>query len=612
MRRLLPRSLLWQLGLALMAVQVIVALALGAYAYGQLKKFHHDQVLQKLRGSAALAAARFEPVAGGAAAGPSQRIADGIAAETGLRVTVVLPDGTVVADTQHDPVAMDNHRYRPEIDRALASGTGSASRFSSTSRDEMVYVATALRDGGGRPVAVVRVGAALAAVDAELGRLVRVVGVAGAFSLAATFAIFLLLSRRLSTSVWRVAQGAARFASGDLTHRIPRPASRELATVAEAFNRMAEELEDRIARLSAQQHEQQAVLDSMSNGVLALDADQTIISTNRAADRMLGLDGRTARGRLLQEAIREPGLNSFVAEALAGRERGGEFQVGHDRHRTVQAAAEPLEDAEGRVAGLLVVLNDVTQLRRLETIRSDFAANVSHELRTPITNIKGYLETILDSDQVPAETRAYLEIVGRSADRLEAIIEDLLALARLEEPNRAQSLKRADTPIADLAESVLATFQPQARDRSIALVARVDPDLRAHVNAQLIEQAVGNLVSNAVKFAPTGTTVTVSARRPAPGVLEIAVGDQGPGIAAHHLPRLFERFYRVDRGRSRELGGTGLGLAIVKHIAMVHGGRAEVESVPGRGSTFLIVVPDANPPARRSGGAPILNSLSAS
>jgi two-component system phosphate regulon sensor histidine kinase PhoR len=592
MNGLWPRTLLWQLGLTLMVMQVAAALVLGVYGFVEIRQFHHEQTRGELQKLAPLVAASFEPLLAEARAPEAQALARELGRRSGVRITVIRADGVVVADSDHDPAGMDNHRHRPEIDAALRRGTGSAVRFSQTLETNMMYTAVAV-GGLDEPSGVVRVALPLAAVNAEIGHLLRVLGLAGLVSLGLTFAVIYFLSRRLSRAVMRLARGAARFASGNLDHRILRLGSSELDTVIEAFNRMARQLEARIAELGARETEQQAILQSMSNGVLAVDADQRVLSVNRAAGDLLGLDGAAARGRLLQEVVREPQLHRFVGSALAAsRPRSDEFMIGHHRPLTIQATGEPLVDADGRSVGLLVVLNDVTQLRRLEQIRSDFAANVSHELQTPITTIKGYVETLQDADITDPDERArFLDIIAGSADRLAAIVEDLLSLARLEEPGADRSLERTPVEIGPLAESVAAQFDDMVAEKGLEIRVDAPAGLRAEVNERLIEQAVSNLVSNAVKFAPPRTTITLSAVPAADGGLEIAVADEGPGIDEEHLPRLFERFYRVDRARSRELGGTGLGLAIVKHIAMVHGGRAVVESERAGGSVFRIVLP---------------------
>ncbi len=597
---LLPRTLLWQTGLALTAAQAIAAVAFGAWAFAAIGEFHRGEVTRQLERVAPMVAAGMEQALRTGDAGEIVGLARSFGRTCGARVTVVLPDGRVIADSDEEPAELDNQRFRPEIDSALARGSGTAVRFNGSLRADVVYVASAVPPGKA-PAAVVRLAVPVSMAEGAVGRLRRALVVGGLVGLALTLGATWLVSRALSESVMRMARGAEGFAAGDFGHRIARPASRELAAVSDAFNEMAGRMEQSLDQLRAQQHEQQAVLQSMGNGVLALDAEQRVLSVNRAAERMLSLDGQAARGRLLQEVVREPDLHRFVAGVMDGTGRiSGELMVRHGARRTLEAFAEPLDDEQGGAAGLVVVLNDVTQLRKLESIRNDFAANVSHELQTPITAIKGYVETLLDCEPPDAQERhRFLEIIRRNADRLAAIVEDLLALARLEEPDTARVLERTETYLEPLIASVAGQFERAASEKAIAISIDVPEDLCAVINAPLIAQAVGNLVSNAIKFSEPKATVTLSARR-RDGGLDIAVADEGPGIPGHHLPRLFERFYRVDRARSRRFGGTGLGLAIVKHIAMVHGGRATVESEVGRGSVFHILLPTETKPKRFS------------
>lgn len=360
-----------------------------------------------------------------------------------------------------------------------------------------------------------------------------------------------------------------------------------------------------IDRLERTTREQQAILESMSSGLLAIDPDQHLLRVNSAAATMLGIDDPDAvRGRLVQAVVRQPGLNRFLAEAIDAEGpteaefviervgRGGRAERGEPVRLTVQAVSEPLRDAAGHPAGLLVSLSDVTRIRRLESLRVDFAANVSHELRTPITNIKGYVETMLQVGvDDPEQSRRFLEIIRRNAQRLGAIIEDLLALARLEQPGGRETLEAVDAPLRQIVESARLHLEPAAQAKEIAIAVDVPSDLVMHVMPSLVEQAVANLVANAITYSPAGSTVRIVGAARDDGMAELSVIDNGPGIAPHHLPRIFERFYRIDKARSRDHGGTGLGLAIVKHIALAHGGRIDVESKPGAGSTFRLVLP---------------------
>lgn len=404
---------------------------------------------------------------------------------------------------------------------------------------------------------------------------------------------------RIRREMAQISEGAARLASGDLKHRIRVPASEELATLAVSLNGVAQQMSSQIAQLRSQRNEQQAILQSMDGGVIALDGHQRILSLNRAAEDLLELSGRPARGRLLQEVVRQPGLNRFVARAMTDQ-RGGmdEFELEGTPARRARATSSPLRDAEGQRVGTLVVLDDVTELRRLESLRSDFAANVSHELRTPITNIKGYIETLLETGmQDPEQSGQFLSVVHRNAERLGAIIDDMLTLTKLERPEESEDLDTHRTLIADVVESARLQHEAGARTKGVRVSVEVPDGLCGMINGPLVEQAITNLLSNAIRYSPPGTDVRISAAtiegtdgRPE---VEITVEDEGPGIPREHLSRVFERFYRVDKARSRELGGTGLGLAIVKHIALLHRGRVDVESTLGRGSVFKLVVPAA-------------------
>lgn len=358
-------------------------------------------------------------------------------------------------------------------------------------------------------------------------------------------------------------------------------------------------LRDELHLLQARQSEQRIIQQSMSTGMIALDSEQRVLSINRAAEQLLGVRESSAMGKPLRESLHEPELNRFINQAMgAAAQSSAEFQLLGRSGATVHAMGEPLRNGENKPVGLLVLLNDVTRMKKLEAMRSDFAANVSHELRTPITNIMGYVETLRDVGVDDREqTRKFLDIVHRNTERLAFIVEDLLSLARLERPEARENLARELTPVRPIIDATIAQFEAASAEKNIRIEVDVPPPmsasspaLQAMMDGQLIEQALGNLLSNAIKYSPANTTVKIRARLVS-GEIELAVIDQGPGIAREHLPRLFERFYRVDRARSREMGGTGLGLAIVKHIALVHGGRVEVESEIGKGSTFRIMLP---------------------
>lgn len=359
---------------------------------------------------------------------------------------------------------------------------------------------------------------------------------------------------------------------------------------------------ERRDRVEERLREIERVLRATPIAVIALDHLQRIVGSNPAAERLLNFDERTARGRLLQEVVRQPALNRAVARALAADGRlHDELHLEFDSPLELQISCEPLQ-AESQPAGLVLSLVDVTRMRRLESMRSEFAANVSHELRTPITNIKGYVETLLQIDDAePVQTRRFLEIVHRNTVRLSGIVEDILTLAFLEEPEARQSLAKDSIAVQEIVTQVVADLGSAAGLREMTLEVVCDPALTILGNRSLLEQALANLVSNAIKYSSEGTKVRIEAgteARPhhahgSVNLVRIAVSDSGPGIASKHLPRIFERFYRVDKARSRTQGGTGLGLAIVKHIASIHGGHVEAESTVGVGSRFSLLIPSA-------------------
>ena len=376
--------------------------------------------------------------------------------------------------------------------------------------------------------------------------------------------------------------------------------SRQCAAITEQHTRTRNEIHSE--HLQRQLFEQ-----SMRDGLVVLDAHQRVLSANAAAARLLGFDSTAARGRLFQEISRIPEVNSMLeASYKDGQRRHGLLEPPTAPGSIVDAAIETLRDESKQAIGALLLIADVTSEQRLERMRSDFVANVSHELRTPITNIKGYIETIQQIGLAdPGQVNRFLEIVERNASRLGALVEDLLSISFLESTNSKERVTMGSTPMNALIDWVDAELGPAAEARGVKLTRDIESDLQLHANALLIEQAIGNLVSNAIRYAPRGSAIEISARTSqalgntfnntvnpsGTRMALITVADHGPGIPEKHLPRLFERFYRVDSARSREEGGTGLGLAIVKHIAMVHGGTVTVESAIGTGSRFCLAIP---------------------
>jgi two-component system phosphate regulon sensor histidine kinase PhoR len=331
----------------------------------------------------------------------------------------------------------------------------------------------------------------------------------------------------------------------------------------------------------------------MVEGVVAVDADERILRLNEAAARFFGVEVLAAQGRRIQEVVRRAELQRFVSRALESRNPvEGDIVLHNERGEVyLQAHGSVLRDSHGQNIGALVVLNDVTRLRRLESIRRDFVANVSHELKTPITAIKGFVETMLDGALDHKEdARRFLDIILRQSERLHAIIEDLLALSRIEQESESGGIPLQEGGVKSVLGAAVQSCEVGAAGKDVDIDLICPEDLRARISAPLLEQAVVNLIDNAVKYSNPGGRVLLQGLQQDDLVL-IRVQDWGVGISREHLPRLFERFYRVDKARSRKQGGTGLGLAIVKHIVQAHGGRVDVSSVPGQGSVFTLRLP---------------------
>jgi two-component system phosphate regulon sensor histidine kinase PhoR len=362
----------------------------------------------------------------------------------------------------------------------------------------------------------------------------------------------------------------------------------------ELINTLTIQLSERIQLDSQQKTQERAILSSMIEGVMAIDTQRCIINMNEAAAELFHVSVPEALGRRIEEIVRISAVLDFIQKIFDEKIPViRNLQLYEEKERYLRAHGTLLFDESGDIIGALVVLFDITRMQQLEMIRKEFAANVSHELRTPITGIKGFVETLLEGKiGNQDESKRYLEIIARQTDRLAAIIDDLLSLARIEQHIERDRITVMQAEIRPVIERSAAAYDEQANRKGIEINIDCDESLSAEINTQLLEQAIGNLIDNAIKYSDSDSVIDISARQLG-NEIEIAVNDQGCGIEERHFSRLFERFYRVDKARSRDLGGTGLGLAIVKHIAISHRGRVEVESSPGEGSKFIIRFPSS-------------------
>ena len=537
-----------------------------------------------------------------AAAAPALKDPDGLArlftslaGESRTRFTLVDAAGAVLADSLEDPARMENHARRPEIAAALAGNVGRDARSSATLRENFLYVAVPLDAGGNRYA--LRASADLGEIDRRLDAWRWRIAGGAVFGGVALLVLGLRTARAVSRPLNELVRGARLFAEGDLGHRLDIAGSDAIGQAAAALSQMAADLGSRFDALDNQRREMLAVLSGMDEGVVVVDAGGRLRFLNPAAIRLLGGDHGDPTGRLAAEAVRQPDLLAFFRDAAASEEhveRELRLSDAAGDRWILARGGPPASDgnrSESRPEGVLAVLHDVTRMRRLERMRRDFVANVSHELRTPVTAIQGCLETIRDdAPGMDGDMKGFIDMALRNTARIAAIIADLLMLSTMENDPAAVEKAKTAAPLASTLKAAVSAHRAGADARGIAIELDCRESFTLRANHHLLEQAVGNLVDNAVRHGRAGARVRVEAELAGEGsgaTLAIRVRDEGPGIDPRHIGRIFERFYRVNNDRS----GSGLGLAIVKHIARAHGGDATAESIPGVGSVFTLILP---------------------
>ncbi len=587
----LQRRLFWQLFPSYLLITLVSLLAVTWYTSSAIKQFYIEQTISDLEARARLfeeqISGKFDPL--------DINGIDQLAKKSGMqaltRLTVILPSGRVVGDSHRDPAHMDNHADRPEFLDALKVNRGASLRHSITLKKDFMYVAVPMEKGSGT-IAVVRASIPTSAIDSALKSIQFKVLLAGLMIALFAAIVSLLVSRRITRPMEQIKHWAETIAGG---YFLPKPSvrsSEEVEGLCESLSRMADDLRLRIEQASRQRNEMKAVFSSMIEGVIALDMEGHILDMNQAAAGILKCDPAAARGRGIREVVRNTALHKFVEETLLARDSiERDIPINTDGEGLVNGHGTILREEGGQQIGALVVLNDVTRLRRLENIRRDFVSNVSHEIKTPITAIKGFVETLRDGAvNNPEDAARFLGIIEKHVDRLEAIIEDLLNLSKIEQESEKEGILLVESRINDILQNALQVCHVAVADKDIKIETSCADSIEAKVDPTLLEQAIVNLLDNAVKYSDDGGTIRLQAANEKDFTV-ISVQDHGCGIAQKHLPRLFERFYRVDKARSRQLGGTGLGLAIVKHIVQAHGGDITVESTLGKGSTFSIRLP---------------------
>lgn len=599
-------SIRWKVAIGMLLAVTGGVVVAGTVAVQSLERQYLAQLGDVLDAKARLAEYGLQPLFRPSSPTPAlsrrQEAARDLGNRTTARITLIASDGTVLADSavrDVDLPTVDNHRVKPEVAQAFATGHGQDIRASVTTGERTVYRATLLTQPPDAQPIVVRVALPMVQLDRDIAQFQRslIGALAGALLVIALLSLW--LTHSIAAPLSEIAQTARQLASDRRIAPIKTTAHKETSLLADAVNDLADRLYARIDELSEDRAQLLAMLTSMVEGVMVLDYRSHVLQINPALERMFGVSRTEARGRPCAELFRHQELNDLVISSLRSRtNHEGEIVLPLSNrclHIEVSVAGGERENE----ACIVLVFHDMTELRRLENIRKDFVANVSHELRTPLTSIKGYVEALLDgAKDDPVASAKFLDIILKQSDRLNLIIEDLLELSKIE--SGRVLLKEEPVDLRPIIDRALATIKPIADKNGHRLVPSIDDNLPPVPGDEgRLMQVLTNLLDNAVKYTPAGGTITVNSRLingtgsmgSAEGGIELTVSDTGIGIPEQDRPRVFERFYRVDKARSRELGGTGLGLAIVKHIVEGHGGQVWVEANQPHGSKFVVRLP---------------------
>ncbi len=599
---MLRSPFLWKLFAGYVLVILIVAAVLGFSVARQIERVTLEETGAELRHGATLLLDIAKPVLEGNADLSLQERVVVLGAGIDTRLTVVRADGTVIADSEEDPSRMRNHADRPEIREARAGGLGSSTRFSATLGVSMMYVALPVHSGG-RLRGFVRTSLPLTALEERLGNL-RLIIVGGAgIAVVVALALGFFVSRQVTGPLVSITKIAEAIAAGDYDHKLSVHSRDEIGKLSAAFNSMAEQLRERMNTITNDRNKLIAILSSMLEGVVAVDSDERVLHMNDVAARILGTTPLSSVGQRIWEVTRMRQVNEALESALRGNGgTTGDFQlVRLPADRELEICAAPLKDQEGEMVGAVVVLHDVTELHRLSRVRQEFVSNASHELKTPVAAIRGMVETIIDDPGMPSDQQvSYLSKVRSQTERLSRLIDDLLILSQVESIEGV--FEREALDLRDIVRESAQPLLAEAKAKGQSVEIQLPPgEVVACCDEAAMRQVLENLVDNAIKYTPRGGTIRIRVQSEGHSAV-IEVQDTGVGIEPREQEHIFERFYCVDKARSRELGGTGLGLSIVKHIVQAHGGQVSVESVPGRGSTFRVRIPLSDQ-GRLRGGA---------
>ncbi len=591
---LLRSRILWKIYAVFVAVIVIAAVIVSVVVSGVIEERTLADVRRALDVRSQMLSRLSRPIL------ESGRVAEGdewiktLGKETRTRFTVISAAGLVLSDSDKDPQLMDNHHLRPEVQDSVCHTFGVSTRYSATLKTRMMYLARSVRIQG-ELLGYVRAALPLTLINQRVSDSRRMIIFGIGIITLLTLVLGFFLARHFIKPLLQLTKMAEAMAAGDFSLSLKSKRRDEIGRLVQAFNLMAVKSRARIETINTDRSKLNAILTGMREGVVAVDRDDLVIHINQAAAAMLQIDAAASIGKLIWEITRLQELSSILNDASQqGCEIKRNLNISYGiSGQVVEMHAVPLTHGETEArSGAMVVLLDISEVRRLETIRRDFVSNASHELKTPITAIRALVETLIDDSAQMHETvrLSFLDKIAKQSLRLSAIVVDLLALSRFEsqpEPLVLNAVVDLRTVVSDAVKGLV----PLADEKNITFeLSEPVAELEILSDAEFIDQAITNILDNAIKYTPAGGRVSVSLQSIAAEAV-ISVEDTGIGIAPQDKERIFERFYRVDKARSRELGGTGLGLAIVRHIVLVHKGRIEVDSQPGRGTTFRIVLP---------------------
>jgi two-component system phosphate regulon sensor histidine kinase PhoR len=506
--------------------------------------------------------------------------------KTNTRVTIISNDGTVLGDSDKPSASMDNHLQRPEIQQAMLRESGTSIRFSNTIKKDMLYLAIPVWQDK-EIKGFLRLAHPMTDIENTLYEIREKIILASFLALTISVIIGLYLSGSITRRIKKIVEVSRDIAMGNLKRKTLIPSEDEIGELEKNLNIMAEELETKMQTLAREKQTLETVFNTMKDGLLVIDGKGNIINASPAINRIFGIS-EDIKGRPYFEILRDPAAQDAMEEVRdTGKSAMREIEIFYPTYRYLYITVTPLQ-SNILGAGSIVVVHDITKIKHLETVRKDFVANVSHELRTPITAIKGFVETLLEgSIEDKKNARRHLEIIKNHSERLNSLVEDLLTLSRLDKGEFHLNPEEID--LRDIIDMVFITLKDKAVSKDISLLKEIPEDISLTADRNALTQIFLNLIDNAIKFTEFGRVlIRVESKD---DTIEISVEDTGIGIEPQHIPRLGERFYRVDSARSRALGGTGLGLAIVKHLVHLHGWQMKINSVPGKGTKVILIIP---------------------